>query len=89
MMPLQQSGLVTQEEWLSIFVNWDDLMDCTNKLLKSFAIRKKTCINGIILMIGDILCQHVSKLRTTLRFQYKKDFKLTNRSLFITRRYHL
>lgn len=59
MIPLQQSGLLSHEELLSIFVNWDDLMDCTNKLLKSFSIRKKTCINGTILMIGDILCQHV------------------------------
>ncbi|ODM95301.1 Intersectin-2 [Orchesella cincta] len=68
MNPLFQSGLLNEDELHAIFVNWEDLMDGTSKLMKAFAIRKKTCFNGTILMIGDILCQHIPSLNIYIRF---------------------
>lgn len=56
--PLYNSGLLTHDELQAIFVNWEDLIDCSNKLLKAFSVRKRTC-GDTILMIGDILITHV------------------------------
>ena len=68
MVPLNNSGLLSADELQSIFVNWQDLIDCSNRLVKAFIIRQRTCLNGLIQMIGDILCQHVS-----IKFNYAKN----------------
>ncbi|XP_021964596.1 intersectin-2 isoform X1 [Folsomia candida] len=68
MIPLFNSGLLNPDELQTIFINWDDLIDCSSRLLKAFIIRQRTCYSGVIQMIGDILCQHIPSFTIYIRF---------------------
>ena len=57
--PLKQNGVLAEDEMEIIFINWNDLWLCTNRLYKSLKIRRKMTIKKDI-NIGDILCENVS-----------------------------
>ena len=57
--PLKQNGILAEDEMEIIFINWNDLWLCTNRLYKSLKIRRKMTIKKDI-NIGDILCENVS-----------------------------
>eukprot|EP00093_Oithona_nana_P004551 04551.XXX_170897_168178_1 [CDS] Oithona nana genome sequencing. len=50
-----------------IFINWNDLWLCTNRLYKSLKIRRKMTIKKDI-NIGDILCENFSQMGAYIRF---------------------
>ena len=58
-LPLKQNGVLAEDEMEIIFINWNDLWLCTNRLYKSLKIRRKMTIKQDI-NIGDILCENVS-----------------------------
>lgn len=58
--PMKQSSLLSDDEVRLIFVNWPELIMSNTKMLKSFRVRQRMSENGIIEMIGDILCESVS-----------------------------
>ncbi|EEC10668.1 Rho/RAC guanine nucleotide exchange factor, putative [Ixodes scapularis] len=66
--PMKQSTLLTDDEVKLIFVNWPELIMCNTKMLKSFRVRQRMSENGIIEMIGDILCENLPYLNPYVRF---------------------
>ncbi|CAG7819144.1 unnamed protein product [Allacma fusca] len=64
--PLLNSGMLTKEELEAVFVNWDDLIDCNNKLLMAFKVRWRSF--GRIQVIGDILIQQLPSMQIYIRF---------------------
>lgn len=66
--PLKESRILSEEDLETIFVNWDELITCNTKLLKSLRVRKKMSENGIIHVIGDILCENLPHLTPYIRF---------------------
>ncbi|XP_031554337.1 intersectin-1-like isoform X2 [Actinia tenebrosa] len=66
--PLAESNLLTMEELSTIFVNWKELIHCNTKLLKAFLVRKKMRNNGLIVMIGDLMCEQLPHFSPYVRF---------------------
>ncbi|XP_022081647.1 intersectin-1-like isoform X2 [Acanthaster planci] len=67
--PLSDSGKVDVQEMSRIFVNWREIIQCNNKLLKSLRVRKKMSGEGqLIHMIGDILCEQLPRMTAYIRF---------------------
>ncbi|XP_076372509.1 dynamin associated protein 160 isoform X6 [Tachypleus tridentatus] len=66
--PLKESGVLTEEELQTIFVNWSELIICTLKLFKSLRVRKKMSVGGVVLTIGDILCENLPHFKPYVRF---------------------
>ncbi|CAE1260660.1 unnamed protein product [Acanthosepion pharaonis] len=67
--PLREKGVLTEEEEQILFVNWNELIICNTKLLKSLRVRRK--VSGRrkrIKTIGDILCENFPHLRPYIRF---------------------
>ena len=58
--PLKKGNMLIEDEMEIIFINWNDLVLCTNRLYKSLKIRRKMTTKKDI-NIGDILCENVSK----------------------------
>ena len=56
--PLKSQKVLVEDEMEIIFINWNDLLLCTNRLYKSLKIRRKMTIKTDI-NIGDILCENV------------------------------
>ena len=57
--PMKQGNILIEDEMEIIFINWNDLVLCTNRLYKSLKIRRKMTTKKDI-NIGDILCENVS-----------------------------
>ncbi|KAL3194266.1 hypothetical protein MRX96_016398 [Rhipicephalus microplus] len=55
--PMKQSSLLADDEVKLIFVNWPELIMSNTKMLKSFRVRQRMSEDGVIEMIGDILCE--------------------------------
>ncbi|XP_077540159.1 dynamin associated protein 160 isoform X4 [Haemaphysalis longicornis] len=66
--PMKQSSLLSDDEVRLIFVNWPELIMSNTKMLKSFRVRQRMSENGIIEMIGDILCESLPYLSPYVRF---------------------
>ncbi|XP_038078610.1 intersectin-1-like [Patiria miniata] len=67
--PLSESGKLDVQEISRIFVNWREIIQCNNKLLKSLRVRKKMSGEGqLIHMIGDILCEQLPRMTAYIRF---------------------
>lgn len=66
--PLAASGLLTEQELGTVFINWKELIWCNVNLLKAFLIRKKMSNNVAITSIGDILCEMLPRLTPYVRF---------------------
>lgn len=62
--PLRQSKLIPSKDIDDIFVNWQDIIHC-NKIFLRELMRSYEAGRD---MIGDIICQHVSKI---IRVYYK------------------
>nr|XP_054922113.1 intersectin-1-like isoform X2 [Dermacentor andersoni] len=66
--PMKQSSLLSDEEVKLIFVNWPELIMSNTKMLKSFRVRQRMSEDGVIEMIGDILCESLPYLTPYVRF---------------------
>ena len=67
--PMKQNNMLIEDEMEIIFINWNDLVLCTNRLYKSLKIRRKMTTKKDI-NIGDVLCENVSiYLPSTYRVQ--------------------
>ncbi|XP_073258737.1 intersectin-1-like [Porites lutea] len=66
--PLAESGLLTEQELVTVFINWKELIWCNMRLLKAFLIRKKMSTSVAITSIGDILCEMLPHLTPYVRF---------------------
>lgn len=66
--PLAESGLLTEQELVTVFINWKELIWCNMRLLKAFLIRKKMSTSVAITSIGDILCEMLPRLTPYVRF---------------------
>ena len=62
--PLKQGSMLVEDEMEIIFINWNDILLCTNRLYKSLKIRRRMTIKKDI-NIGDILCENVSQCKQT------------------------
>lgn len=65
---MKQSSLLSDEEVKLIFVNWPELIMSNTKMLKSFRVRQRMSEDGVIEMIGDILCESLPYLTPYVRF---------------------
>ena len=81
-LPLKQNGVLAEDEMEIIFINWNDLWLCTNRLYKSLKIRRKMTIKQDI-NIGDILCENVSLSFFSFFFSFYFSF-----SVFADERVH-
>ncbi|XP_067051383.1 intersectin-1-like [Acropora muricata] len=66
--PLAQSGMLTEKELSTVFINWKELIWCNTGLLKAFLIRKKMSSTVALTQIGDILCEMLPRLTAYVRF---------------------
>ncbi|XP_078322482.1 intersectin-1-like isoform X4 [Crassostrea virginica] len=67
--PMADSGVMTPEELDTVFVNWQELILCNTKLLKSVRVRKKMTGKGqVIQIIGDVLCENIPHMTPYIRF---------------------
>jgi hypothetical protein len=68
------TSLLTQEEVNAIFVNWHEISQANDKLLRSLRVRKKMCKknkkqgSADIIMIGDILCENMPHFASYIRY---------------------
>ncbi|XP_035825622.1 intersectin-1 [Aplysia californica] len=67
--PLISGNVMPKEQVNQIFVNWEELIVCNKKLLQALRVRKKMCgKNGVIFIIGDILCESLPHMNPYMRF---------------------
>ncbi|XP_068698722.1 intersectin-1-like isoform X2 [Montipora foliosa] len=66
--PLAESGMLTEQEFSTVFINWKELIWCNTRLLKAFLIRKKMSSTVAITLIGDILCEMLPRMTPYVRF---------------------
>ena len=59
--PLKNQRVLEEDEMEIIFINWNDVLLCTNRFYKSLKIRRKMTMRKDI-NIGDILCENVRSL---------------------------
>ncbi|XP_078069021.1 intersectin-2-like isoform X1 [Mustelus asterias] len=66
---MAESGLLTETELGTIFVNWKELIMSNTKLFKALRVRKKTGGEKVaVQMIGDILAAELSHMQAYIRF---------------------
>ncbi|GCB72200.1 hypothetical protein scyTo_0001866 [Scyliorhinus torazame] len=66
---MAESGLLTETELGTIFVNWKELIMSSTKLFKALRVRKKTGGEKVaVQMIGDILAAELSHMQAYIRF---------------------
>lgn len=56
--PIKSQNVLASDEMEIIFINWNDVLLCTNRLYKSLKIRRKMNMKKDI-NIGDVLCENV------------------------------
>ncbi|XP_070527268.1 intersectin-1 isoform X5 [Cardiocondyla obscurior] len=60
--PLLESLVLSVVEIERIFINWRDIIACNDNFLRTLRIRRDNSYNGIVRMIGDILCENVNAI---------------------------
>ncbi|XP_055889839.1 intersectin-1-like [Biomphalaria glabrata] len=67
--PMISNNIAPKEKVNQIFINWEELIVCNKKLLQALRVRKKMCgKNGVIVSIGDILCESLPHMNPYMRF---------------------
>ncbi|KAH9513278.1 Intersectin 1 (SH3 domain protein) [Bulinus truncatus] len=67
--PMLINNIVPKDRVNQIFINWEELIVCNKKLLQALRVRKKMCgKNGVIVSIGDILCESLPHMNPYMRF---------------------
>ncbi|KAK0182732.1 hypothetical protein PV327_000835 [Microctonus hyperodae] len=66
--PLLQSLVLTVDEVERIFVNWRDIIACNDNFLRTLRIRRDNSADGVVRMIGDILCENIPRMSAYVRF---------------------
>ncbi|CAG0918975.1 unnamed protein product [Notodromas monacha] len=66
--PLRQNAVLTEYECHEIFVNWDELHHCNDKLLRALRVRKTRSNHGIISTVGDIMCENFPNMTQYIRY---------------------
>ncbi|XP_046999743.1 intersectin-1 [Schistocerca americana] len=66
--PLLESKVLSNEEIYKIFVNWREILQCNYMFLRTLRIRKEMSADGVIRMIGDILCENLPRMTAYIRF---------------------
>uniref|UniRef100_A0A8C1VK88 Intersectin 2a n=1 Tax=Cyprinus carpio TaxID=7962 RepID=A0A8C1VK88_CYPCA len=67
--PMAESGRLTEAEMSMIFVNWQELIMCSTKLLKALRVRKKMAGERMpVQVVGDILSSELSHMQAYIRF---------------------
>ncbi|ROL51010.1 Intersectin-2 [Anabarilius grahami] len=67
--PMAESGRLTEAEMSLIFVNWQELIICSTKLLKALRVRKKMAGERMpVQVVGDILSSELSHMQAYIRF---------------------
>ncbi|XP_077973395.1 intersectin-1-like isoform X1 [Styela clava] len=70
--PLKEKKLLTEQELNTLFVNWNELIMCSAKIVKAFRVRRKNSGDGapgaVVSLIGDILCEQLPHLQPYVRF---------------------
>ncbi|RWS14578.1 intersectin-2-like isoform X13 [Dinothrombium tinctorium] len=64
--PLIESGVITRQEFDSIFLNWNEIIKCNKKFLKALKSFKRKS-NGNVELSGEIshiLCEHLSQMES-------------------------
>ncbi|XP_028046441.1 intersectin-1 isoform X3 [Monomorium pharaonis] len=66
--PLLESLVLSVDEIERIFINWRDIIACNDNFLRTLRIRRDNSYNGIVRMIGDILCENIPRMSAYIRF---------------------
>ncbi|KYN36796.1 Intersectin-1 [Trachymyrmex septentrionalis] len=66
--PLIESLVLSIDEIERIFINWRDIIACNDNFLRTLRIRRDNSYNGIVRMIGDILCENIPRMSAYIRF---------------------
>ncbi|KAL6445055.1 hypothetical protein ACFW04_002162 [Cataglyphis niger] len=66
--PLIESLVLSVDEIEKIFINWRDIIACNDNFLRTLRIRRDNSYNGIVRMIGDILCENIPRMSAYIRF---------------------
>ncbi|KAL0103076.1 hypothetical protein PUN28_018401 [Cardiocondyla obscurior] len=66
--PLLESLVLSVVEIERIFINWRDIIACNDNFLRTLRIRRDNSYNGIVRMIGDILCENIPRMSAYIRF---------------------
>uniref|UniRef100_A0A673G1X5 Intersectin-2-like n=1 Tax=Sinocyclocheilus rhinocerous TaxID=307959 RepID=A0A673G1X5_9TELE len=67
--PMAESGRLTEAEMSMIFVNWQELIMCSTKLLKALRVCKKMAGERMpVQVVGDILSSELSHMQAYIRF---------------------
>ncbi|XP_018365605.1 PREDICTED: intersectin-1 isoform X9 [Trachymyrmex cornetzi] len=66
--PLIESLVLSVDEIERIFINWRDIIACNDNFLRTLRIRRDNSYNGIVRMIGDILCENIPRMSAYIRF---------------------
>ncbi|KAH0568927.1 intersectin-1 isoform X2 [Cotesia glomerata] len=66
--PLIQSCVLTVDEVERIFVNWRDIIACNDNFLRTLRIRRDNSEDGVVRLIGDILCENIPRMSAYVRF---------------------
>ncbi|KAG7465648.1 hypothetical protein MATL_G00155770 [Megalops atlanticus] len=65
---LSESGRLTEEELGLIFLNWQELITTSSKLLKALQERKRASGDRPVHMVGDVLASELSCMQAYIRF---------------------
>ncbi|XP_063218277.1 intersectin-1 isoform X2 [Bacillus rossius redtenbacheri] len=66
--PLLESKILSVEDVQKLFVNWKEIIVCNHMFLRALRIRRDMSANGVIRMIGDILCENLPRMTAYVRF---------------------
>ncbi|XP_011689438.1 PREDICTED: intersectin-1 isoform X2 [Wasmannia auropunctata] len=66
--PLIESLVLSVDEIERIFINWRDIIACNDNFLRTLRIRRDNSYNGVVRMIGDILCENIPRMSAYIRF---------------------
>ncbi|XP_072755931.1 intersectin-1 [Anoplolepis gracilipes] len=66
--PLIESLVLSVDEIEKIFINWRDIIACNDNFLRTLRIRRDNSYNGVVRMIGDILCENIPRMSAYIRF---------------------
>ncbi|XP_069671614.1 intersectin-1 isoform X3 [Periplaneta americana] len=66
--PLVAAQVLSLQDIQKIFVNWREIIDCNYMFLRALQVRRDMSPEGIIRMIGDILCENLPCMTAYIRF---------------------
>ncbi len=65
--PMYETNALSEEDIAKVKVNWDDLIQCSDGLLKAFMVRLRTS-GAIVKNIGDVLVNQIPELTPHVRW---------------------